>query len=73
MPSAHFLTIEPTDEGFFLFRYAEDGADAGDTWHRSVEEANGQANYEYGNALGGWLDIPDDASNAVGWLKTQEP
>jgi len=72
LPAAHFLTIEPTAEGFFLFRFAEDGAFAGDTLHRSLEEAKDQANYEYGNALGGWLDIPDDASDAVGWLRARE-
>jgi hypothetical protein len=72
LPAARFLTIELTAEGFFLFRFAEDGAFAGDTWHRSLDEAKDQANYEYGNALGGWLDIPDDASDAIGWLRAQE-
>jgi hypothetical protein len=72
LPAARFLTIELTAEGFFLFRFAEDGAFAGDTVHRSVEEAKDQANYEYGNALGEWLDIPDDASDAIGWLRSQE-
>jgi hypothetical protein len=72
LPAARFLTIELTPEGFFLFRFAEDGAFAGDTWHRSVEEAKGQAIYEYGNALGSWVDIPDDASDAIRWLRTQE-
>jgi len=72
LPAARFLTIELTDEGFFLFRFAEDGASAGDTWHRSVEEAKDQANYEYGSALGGWLEIPDEAPDAVGWLRTHE-
>lgn len=43
MPAARFLTIELTAEGFFLFRYAEDGAYAGDTLHRSVDEAHHDA------------------------------
>jgi len=72
LPSARFLTIELTAKGFFLFRFAEDGAFAGDTVHRSVEEAKDRANYEYSNALGEWLDIPDEASDAIGWLRTQE-
>jgi hypothetical protein len=52
---ARFVTIELTTEGFFLFRYAQDGAFSGDTCHPSVEEAKDQANYEYGKALGEWL------------------
>jgi len=72
LPAARFLTIELTAEGFFLFRFAEDGVFAGDTWHPSIDEAKDQANYEYGIALGRWLDIPDDAPDAVGWLRTKE-
>src|ERR1700719_328541 len=72
LPAARFLTIELTAAGFFLFRFAEDGVCAGDTWHASIDEAKDQANYEYGNALGRWLDIPDDTPDAVRWLRTQE-
>jgi hypothetical protein len=72
LPAARFVTIELMTEGFFLFRYAQDGAFSGDTWHRSVEEAKDQANHEYGKALGEWLEIPDDAADGVEWLRTQE-
>jgi hypothetical protein len=66
------LTIELTAEGFYLFRFAEDGVFAGDTLHPSVKEAKDEANYEYGQALGVWLEIPNDASDAVEWLRARE-
>jgi hypothetical protein len=72
LPAARFVTIGLTTEGFFLFRYAQDGAFSGYTWHRSVEEAKDQANYEYRKALGEWLEIPGDAADGVAWLRTQE-
>jgi len=66
------LTIELTAEGFYLFRFAEDGVFAGDTLHPSVEEAKDQANYEVRTSTRVWLEIPNDASDAVDWLRVRE-
>lgn len=70
MPDAVLLLIVipaewERDEGHFLYRYARDGEFAGDTWHQSLEEAKGQANWEYGLQLQ-WVEVsvPDSEAEA---------
>jgi hypothetical protein len=45
-----------------LYRYTADGTFAGDTWHQSLDDAKGQADFEYGKALGSWQQIPEDVA-----------
>jgi hypothetical protein len=44
----------------FLFRFAEDGADAGDTWHESIADAMHQAEVEFGIGRESWRPVPTD-------------
>ena len=64
MPFPHVLLIEGTGTSVMLFRYRCDGEFCGDTWHASVEDARGQAEHEYGAAMGPWLQVPEDAADA---------
>jgi hypothetical protein len=58
------LIIEEPDGDSMLFRYTAHGELAGDTPHDSVGEAAMQAESEYGDALLGWMDVPDDVDDA---------
>ena len=62
MPPARYLLIEELDEGHFLFRFAGDGSDGGDTWHESFEDALEQAAFEYGLTEDSWQPIPPGAA-----------
>jgi hypothetical protein len=57
------LLVADADPGAMLFRYTAHGDFGGDTWHASVEEAQEQAAYEYGDALGVWIQVPDDIAD----------
>ena len=59
MPSARYVLVEELDEGHFLFRFASDGSDGGDTWHESLEHALEQAEFEYGLSEDAWKTIPN--------------
>lgn len=59
------LLIDQQSEGFYLLGYAADGAFTGDTWHRDLDEAKGQAEFAYGPYLGEWNAIPDDTEDPV--------
>ena len=50
--------------GAMLFRYTVHGEIGGDTWHPSVAEARAQAVEEYGEALGPWMEVPEDVTDA---------
>ena len=58
------LVIADGDPGAMLFRYTSYGELGGDTWHLSLDEAQEQAIYEYGDALLGWMAVPDDVVDA---------
>jgi hypothetical protein len=57
--------------GFFLFRYLIDGTDAGDTWHETLEEAKGQADFEYGDSIDEWIEIPEDVNDPLEYCLQQ--
>jgi len=59
-PPTRYVLLQELDEGFFLFRFAEDGADAGDTWHESTADAMHQAEFEFGIGAGSWRPVPTD-------------
>jgi hypothetical protein len=48
-----------------LYRYTATGAFAGDTWHQSLNDATAQAQFEYGEALGAWRQIPDEVATGA--------
>ena len=54
------LLVGGKEEGAMLFRYTAHGDFGGDTFHSNAEEALEQAAFEYGDALGEWLTVPDD-------------
>lgn len=66
-PRAALVVLDATADGVFLYRYASDGAFVGDTWHPSVEEARGQATYEFNGDLGPWRVVPDSAPDPVAY------
>jgi len=62
---ACFLVIEEKPEGFFLYRFNEDGNCVGDTWHANEEDAQEQADYEYGKGTKNWSSIPENVDDVV--------
>lgn len=58
------LLIADGDPGAMLFRYTVFGDFAGDTWHPSVDDAREHAIYDYSDALGAWVDVPDEVQDA---------
>ncbi len=65
LPWPHVLVIEEESPGsVFLYRMTQSGESGGDTWHQSVDDAKHQADYEYGDAVGDWNEVPDDVPNA---------
>jgi hypothetical protein len=53
--------VEPS--GPMVYRYTAQGDFAGDTWHEDIEQAKEQAEFEYGDALGEWREVPLDVSD----------
>ncbi len=47
-----------------LFRYTAHWTFAGDTWHASVESAREEAAGEYDDALGVWIEVPEEVRDA---------
>ena len=66
------VVIEEDPDGFFLYRYTEDGRAVGDTWHQSVDEAKEQAAFEYGHLLTGWRNVPPDVVDPVAFALAAE-
>ena len=58
------LLITDDDPGAMLFRYTAHGEFGGDTWHVSADEAREHAIYDYSDALGEWVDVPDKIEDA---------
>lgn len=57
--------VSSRPDGIFLERFDEMGADAGDSWHRSVDEATEQAREEYGEGVGVWTPVPESEKDPV--------
>jgi hypothetical protein len=65
LPTPDVLLLAADREGgAMLFRYTAHGELAGDTWHPSPAAAFDQAEFEYGDALLGWIDVPEDVADA---------
>ena len=58
------LLIADDTPGAMLFRYTAYGEVGGDTWHPSPDDAREACIYEYSDALGEWVDVPDDVEDA---------
>ena len=58
------LLVSGGDPGAMLFRYTAHGDFGGDTWHATAADAQEQASYEYGDALGPWVEVPRDVTDA---------
>ena len=62
MPDAAWVEIEVMDDGScYLYRYDRTGDVVGDTWHETLEEAKGQAQFEYEIGEGGWFEEPSSS------------
>jgi hypothetical protein len=60
MPSAVRVEIEEDQTGtgnFFLLRYGPKDEFAGDTWHQTLDEAKGQAEFEFGILASDWREV----------------
>lgn len=62
-PDVILLVSEPKGQTM-LFRYTAHGELCGDTPHDSIGQAEEQAASEYGEALLGWLDVPEGVPDA---------
>ena len=71
LPLAGVALIEEKPDGVFLLRYTGDGEFSGDTWHRSVDDAIEQSQFEFGNALGEWKVVPEEVENTVDFALSQ--
>src|SRR5437867_208934 len=65
MPSPSVLIIEEKKDGIFLNRFASNGQYAGDTWHRSLEEAKEQAEMEFGGHISEWKEVPPEIDDPI--------
>jgi hypothetical protein len=68
LPIPLIIMISTKPDGIFLERFDETGADAGDSWHQSVEEAKEQARGEYGE-FGEWTMVPEDEADPVAFAQ----
>ena len=68
LPEPDVLAIGQGDSGFLLYRFCFDGRFAGDTWHPTLEEAQGQANWEYPGRVAGWTEVLNlDRAGVISW------
>lgn len=73
LPAARVLLIEEKDDGIFLTRFSIDGIYAGDTWHTTLDEAKGQAVFEYGPLLSDWRELPSDVLDPIAFVLSNKP
>jgi hypothetical protein len=75
MPWARVVVLEEGNDprDAMLYRYGGDDFDvfAGDTWSESVEQAKAQAEFEYGELLGAWEEIPVEVDDALAYAARQ--
>jgi hypothetical protein len=72
MPWARLLVLEEGSDGgvgAMLYRYGGEDLEvfAGDTWAKSVEQAQVQAAYEFEELLGPWEPVPTDVDDATAY------
>ncbi len=59
------LLVEDPQGGAVVVRFTRDGTFAGENDRESVEEALWQLEFEYGDALGDWEEIPADVADPL--------
>lgn len=59
------IATEGERRGWVLYRYTSEREVAGETWHPSMPDAKQQAAQEYGEALGGWREIPEGVDDIL--------
>lgn len=64
LPDVVLLIVDREPGATMLFRYTAHGEFSGDTLHTSLEEALEQASFEYEDALGEWIEVPNDIVDA---------
>jgi hypothetical protein len=65
LPIADVVLVVPDgEEGAMLFRYTAHGEFGGDTPHDTLREALDQAAFEYDDALGAWIEVPEEIKDA---------
>jgi hypothetical protein len=71
LPVASILVLaEDMGGSIFLYRFAKDGAFAGDTWHPDIQEAMEQAAFEYNGAVGDWRAVPQSFATIEEFVQT---
>jgi hypothetical protein len=74
MPRASVLVLMRDAGGsIYLLRFAFGGVSAGDTWHRDIGEAKGQAEFEYGATVGAWCPVPDGIIDIETFVRLLSP
>ena len=53
------MAIEVKTDRVFLFRSSAERRCVGDTWHRSVDEAKSQAEFEFNELTSVWKVVPE--------------
>lgn len=64
MPPARALLIAPTPDGYAVIRWDDRGDFAGDTWHRSLDDAREQVAWEYLGRVDDWHEVPATVTDA---------
>ena len=59
------VVLMDESDGRYLFRFAADGKEVGDTWHQTIEDAKDQADFEYEDLLGEWREVPPEVGDPV--------
>lgn len=70
MPPARVLILLELEDGFGIWRFANDGTFAGDTWHETLDDAKYQAEFEFGDAKTEWTEIPIDSADPFEYALT---
>jgi hypothetical protein len=65
LPIAGVVVIEKRQGAIYLERYNHDGEWGGNTWHENIEDAKYQAEFEYGDSLIQWVEIPESIEDPV--------
>jgi hypothetical protein len=71
---ARVLILTQRPKGGVMFdRYTQNGGVAGDTWHENFDDAMEQAQFEYGDAVGEWREVPAEVEDPVAYALKQIP
>jgi hypothetical protein len=67
-PDPDVLVLRQREYGdWLMYRFTNSGEFCGDTWHRTIADADKQAAYEYGSTVGAWVEIPASEQDDVAY------